>query len=110
MSTTGKLKDLLSELFAPNGGKVDGLLEKLSAESIKLNDLMGIVRVIDRDYRKPVAAPHPSGGFFPPDVAFGSVLGDMAATKELQLHLLDCVKRLKESRPDLAERCSRLFS
>jgi len=110
MSNAGRLKDTMSRLSSPNDKGIEEFLNKVSGESIKLNNLLGVVNLIDRDYRPPVSGPHPSGGFFTPDAAFTPLLGDMAVGKELEAHLAGCVCNLRESRPDLVAKYPKLFS
>jgi len=110
---TERLKGVMSGLLNPDGTKVEEFLGKLKdtdGNPVRLNNLLGVVGVIDRDYHTLPAGSFPGHGAFAADQFFAPILGDKEAGKELQNYLADCVSRLKQSRPDLAARYSRLFS
>jgi hypothetical protein len=110
---TERLKGVISGLLSAGGGKVEGFLDKLtdpSGSPIKLNNLLGVVGVIDRDYHTLPAGSFPGHGPFSSEQLFAPLLGDIEAGRELQRHLADCVSQLRTGRPDLVEGYPRLFS
>jgi len=112
-SETERLKGVISDMLNPDGTKVEEFLGKLrdtDGNPVRLNNLLGVVGVIDRDYHALPAGSFPGRGAFAADQFFAPILGNKDAGKELQNHLADCVGRLKQSRPDLVARYSRLFS
>jgi hypothetical protein len=112
-SETERLKGVISGLLSPDGGKVEGFLDKLSDSSgspIRLNNLLGVVGVIDKNYHSLPAGSFPGHGNFDSDQFFAPILGNIEAGRELQRHLADRVSQLRAGRPDLVERYARLFS
>jgi hypothetical protein len=112
-SETERLKGVISGLLSPDGGKVEGFLDKLSDPSgspIRLNNLLGVVGVIDQNYHSLPAGSFLGHGNFDVDHFFAPILGDIEAGRELQKHLADCVSQLRAGRPDPFERYPRLFS
>jgi hypothetical protein len=112
-SETERLKGVISGLLNPEGTNIDEFLSKLrdaGGNPVRLNNLLGVVEVIDRDYHTLPAGSFPGHGTLATDQFFAPILGDREAGNELKNHLADCVNRLRQSRSDLVERYSRLFS
>ena len=106
-----RLKGVIGGLLGPDSKNVEDFLDKLMHPPVipvKLNNLIGVVGVIDQ-YQPATSGSFPGSGPFPSRQSFAPVLGNNEACRELTRYLADCVCRLKEARPDLAGRYSQLF-
>jgi hypothetical protein len=110
--TEDKLKGAIDDLLGPDGRMVERFLDKLDEPGtpVKLSNLQGVIRVIDRDYHSAAAGSFPGYGSFASDEYFEPVLADMQAGKEIQMYLSGRVGRLRDARPDLVGRHPILFS
>jgi hypothetical protein len=108
-----RLKGVMAGLLGPDSKNVEGFLDKLMHPPVipvKLNNLMDVVLVIDREYQSATSGSFPGSGSIPSAQPSSVVLGNNDACKELTGYLAGCVSRLKEARPDLVNRYSQLFS